>query len=77
MATVDPAALGENYSLLIVGVSKGDGDGDGVDGDGSGDYPPSGRVPEQRLLSPESCLRWRQRSGHVEEISNTVLRLLV
>ena len=35
IATVDPAAPGENYSLLIVGVSNGDGDGGGVDGDGS------------------------------------------
>ena len=38
-----------------MGVSNGDGDGSGVDGDGSGGNSPSGRVPEQRLLSPESC----------------------
>ena len=36
MATVDPATPGENYSLLVIGVSNGDGDGGGVDGDGSG-----------------------------------------
>ena len=28
-----------------------------------GAIPRPGRVPEQRLLSPESCLRWRRRSG--------------
>ena len=42
-----------------------------------GAIPCPGRVPEQRLLSPESCLRWRRRSGPVEEISNTVLGFLV
>ena len=36
-----------------MGVSNGDGDGGGVDGDGSGAIPRPGRVPEQRLLSPE------------------------
>ena len=36
MSTIDPAAPGENYSLLIIGVSNDDGDGGGVDGDGSG-----------------------------------------
>ena len=42
-----------------------------------GAIPRPGRVPEQRLLSPESCLRWQRRSGPVEEISNTVLGFLV
>ena len=42
-----------------------------------GAIPCPDRVPEQRLLSPESCLRWRRRSGPVEEISNTVLGFLV
>jgi hypothetical protein len=32
-----------------------------TDGDGSGAPPRPGRVPEQRLLSPEICLRWRRR----------------
>ena len=41
MATVDPAAPGENYSLLIVGVSNCDRDAGGVDGDGSGGNSPS------------------------------------
>jgi hypothetical protein len=39
-------------------------------------------VPEQRLLSPEICRRWRQSYGTVLEISPTplgfsVLRLLI
>ena len=34
-------SLGENYFLLIMGVSNGDEDGDGVDGDGSGGNSPS------------------------------------
>ena len=38
---VEPSAPGENYSLLIMGVSNGDGDGGGVDGDGSGGNSPS------------------------------------
>ena len=42
-----------------------------------GAIPRPGRVPEQRVLSPESCLRWRRRSGPVEEILHTVLGFLV
>ena len=42
-----------------------------------GAIPRPGRVPEQRLLSPESCLRWRRSSGPVEEILHTVLGFLV
>lgn len=53
MATIDPAAPGENYSLLIIGVSNSDGDGGGVDSDCSGEIPRPGRVPEQRLLPPK------------------------
>jgi hypothetical protein len=34
IATVEPSAPGENYSLLIIGDSKVDGDGSEVDGDG-------------------------------------------
>jgi hypothetical protein len=30
-----------------------------------GALPHPGRVPEQRLLSPEICLRWRRRCGTV------------
>jgi hypothetical protein len=41
IATGRPSAPGENYSLLIMGVSNGDGDGGGVDGDGSQDNSPS------------------------------------
>ena len=41
IATVEPSAPGENYSLLIMGVRNGDGDGGGVDGDGSGGNSPS------------------------------------
>jgi hypothetical protein len=33
---VEPSALGENYSLLIMGDSNVDGDGGAVDGDGGG-----------------------------------------
>ena len=36
-----PHASGENYSLLIMGVSSSDEDGGGVDGDGSGGNSPS------------------------------------
>jgi hypothetical protein len=36
-----------------------------TDGDGSGGTSPPGRVPEQRLLSPKICLRWRRRCGTV------------
>ena len=32
---------GENYSLLIMGISNGDEDGGGLDGDGSGGNSPS------------------------------------
>jgi hypothetical protein len=34
-----------------------------------GALPRPGRVPEQRLLSPEICLRWRRRCGTLLEIS--------
>jgi hypothetical protein len=34
IATVEPSAPGENYSLLIIRGNNGDGDGDKVDGDG-------------------------------------------
>jgi hypothetical protein len=34
-----------------------------------GALPHPGRVPEQRLLSPEICLRWRRSCGTVLEIS--------
>ena len=33
IATVEPSASGENYSLLIMGDNSGDEDGGGVDGD--------------------------------------------
>ena len=40
IATVEPSAPRENYSLLIMGVSRGVGDGGGVDGDGfQGQFP--------------------------------------
>jgi hypothetical protein len=38
-----------------------------------GTLPHPGRVPEQRLLSPEICLRRRRRCGTVLEISPTPL----
>jgi hypothetical protein len=41
IATGRALSLGENYSLLIMGVSNGDGDGGAVDGDGSGGNSPS------------------------------------
>jgi hypothetical protein len=34
-----------------------------------GALPHPSRVPEQRLLSPEICLRWRRRCGTLLEIS--------
>jgi hypothetical protein len=36
-----------------------------TDGDGSGGLPFPGRVPEQRLLSPEICLRRRRSCGTI------------
>jgi hypothetical protein len=36
IATVEPLAPGENYSLLIIGDSNVGGDGGEVDGDGGG-----------------------------------------
>jgi hypothetical protein len=36
IATVEPSAPEENYSLLIMGDSNVDGDGNEVDGDGGG-----------------------------------------
>jgi hypothetical protein len=44
-----------------------------TDGDGSGALSCPGRVPEQRLLSPEIWLRRRRRCGTVLEISPTPL----
>ena len=41
IATGRALSPGENYSLLIMGVSNGDEDGGGVDGDGSGGNSPS------------------------------------
>jgi hypothetical protein len=41
IATGRALSLGENYSLLIMGVSNIDGDGGGVDGDGFGGNSPS------------------------------------
>jgi hypothetical protein len=41
IATDRALSLGENYSLLIMGVSNDDEDGGGVDGDGSGGNSPS------------------------------------
>jgi hypothetical protein len=38
-----------------------------------GALPHPGRVPEQRLLSPEICRRWRRHCGTVLEISPTPL----
>ena len=46
-----------------MGVSNNDEDGGGVDGDGSGAIPRPDRVPEQRFLSLETCLRWRRSYG--------------
>jgi hypothetical protein len=39
IATGRALSLGENYSLLIMGVSNSDEDGGGVDGDGWGNSP--------------------------------------
>jgi hypothetical protein len=36
-----------------------------TNGDGSGALPRPSRVPEQRLMSPEICLRWRWSYGTV------------
>ena len=33
-----------------------------------GALPRPGRVPEQRLLSPETCRRWRRRCGTLRGI---------
>ncbi|KAK1650346.1 hypothetical protein QYE76_068151 [Lolium multiflorum] len=73
IATVEPSASGDNYSLLIMGDSNGDEDGGGVDGDDSGAIPRPGGVPEQRLLSPETCLRDGGGYGTLRGISSIVL----
>ena len=39
IATCRSQSPRENYSLLIIGVSKGDKDGGGVDGDPPGHFP--------------------------------------
>jgi hypothetical protein len=41
IATGRPSLTGENYLILIMGVSNSDEDGGGVDGDGSGGNSPS------------------------------------
>jgi hypothetical protein len=38
-----------------------------------GALPHPGRVPKQRLMSPEICLRWRRRFGTVLGKTPTVL----
>ena len=65
IATGRALSLGENYSLLMMGDSNGDGDGGGVDGDGPGGNTPSRQGAGIELLSPETCLRWRRRSGNL------------
>jgi hypothetical protein len=52
-ATVEPSALGENYSLLIMGISNDNGDGGGVDGDGSGGNSPSQQGARTETSVPE------------------------
>jgi hypothetical protein len=47
-----------------------------------GALPRPGRVPEQRLMSPEICLRWRRRCGTVLgktpiDLGFSVLRLYI
>jgi hypothetical protein len=49
---VKPLASGENYSLLIMGVSNGDKDGGGVDEDGSGGNSPSRQGAETETSVP-------------------------
>jgi hypothetical protein len=44
-----------------------------TDGDGSGSTSPSGRVPEQGLLSPEIHRQWRRSCGTLLEILPIVL----
>jgi hypothetical protein len=41
IATIEPSAPEENYSVLIIGVSNIDGDGSGVNGDGFEGNSPS------------------------------------
>ncbi|KAK1606881.1 hypothetical protein QYE76_030554 [Lolium multiflorum] len=64
----------ENYSLLMgaAGDEDGGGDGSGVDGEALGALPRSGRVPEQRLLSPRSWLRDGGGSGRFLWVSSNV-----
>jgi hypothetical protein len=61
IATGRALSPGENYSLLIIGDNNSVGDGVESMEMAPGAIPHPGRVPEQRLLSPELCLRWRQR----------------
>ena len=50
----EPSASGENYSLLIIGVSNGDEDDDGVDGDGSGGNSPSRQGARTETFVPRN-----------------------
>ena len=62
IATVEPSAPRENYSLLIMGVSNGDGYGGEVDGDGLRGQFPAPAGCRNRVLSPETCSGWRRSS---------------
>ena len=55
----------ENYTLLIMGGSNGDEDGSGAMKMAPGALPRPGRVPKQRLLSPELGFRMAAEHGDV------------
>ena len=59
IATVEPSAPRENYSLLIRGDSSGDGDGGGVDGDGfRGHFPVPAACRNRDFCPPILTSRW-------------------
>ena len=54
IATVEPLASRENYSLLIIGDSSGDEDGGGVDGDAfQGQFPVPAECRNRDFCPPQ------------------------
>ena len=61
IATVQPLASGENYSLLIIGDSSSDEDGGDVDGDAfRGQFPVPAACRSRDFCPPNLASRWRR-----------------
>ena len=72
IATAEPSASGELLPPHHGGSDGGEDGGEDGGGDGSGGNSPSGRVPEQRLLSPRSWPRDGGGSGRFLWFSSNV-----